>query len=199
MLIAGLDPSFTRTGISIYDTERSFLFLDAVSKLESTEKTYQAMFNRVLLFGDRVVEALYSKGDLDTLISEEPLPTALFSSGLYTLDTHIFYRLIHDKGINTIYNLHPTYCKYVKEAKKSIKSESVILAKEIIDTLKLNKVTVIQYTNRLNNDTAESFIFLFRLMVRNGIILPSGKNCKDLPMRRRFHEEKEKLLYTRSK
>lgn len=48
------------------------------------------MFNRVLLFGDRVVEALYSKGDLDTLISEEPLPTALFSSGLYTLDTHIF-------------------------------------------------------------------------------------------------------------
>ena len=194
MLFAGLDPSYSRTGVSIYDTEKNYLKLDAVSKIESTDKTYQMMFKRMNLFSDRVLECLYSEGDLDTLISEEPLPTSQFSSGLYALDSIIFNKVIN-RGINKIYNLHPTYLKFVKEAKKSIKSESVILGKEIIKSLEDNGIEIRQTSSRLNNDTAESLIFLFRLLTKYRILLPSGKRVSDLIIRPRFSIEKEKLLF----
>lgn len=94
------------------------------------------------------------------------------------------------KGVKEIYNTNPSYLKTLHGFKYS-KSDSVNLAKELIEVYKLYGYSFNK--KRYNDDESESFIFATRLFIRKHSdlkILNDFFNVKD-----KLSLEKEKLLY----
>ena len=158
MVLFGLDPSYTRAGIAILDTETKEVTL---TKLEGKmNKNYENNWKEAL---DRCksLSNLVSTYSVEYAISEMPFPGAESSCGLYLLDGMLHYTLFLSK-ISKVYVVHPSYLKHIHQG-KYYKSDSVNLFKEL-------KVIFMKHgysfnKNRIVNDEAEAFIFLVRLFV----------------------------------
>lgn len=196
MLFVGIDPSFTRTGLALY--RDGVLRLTHVDKEKSTDKDYQSIFHRVDSMSDRILEEISSFGILTKVISEEPLPSASFSSGLFALDTVLFHKMIERySSLQTLYNVHPSYLTHVHGKRGYIKTDSVILGKKLIEAYESIGIKVDQVQSRLANDTAEALIFLTRLLVVSNVSY-SGKFVRDaVSFTESFTSKKEKILYSK--
>lgn len=169
MYLVGIDPSFSSTGLAVYDTESKELTLKAVSLGHKQGQDFQTVWKSVREQVSNISSELPLKSNqLIEVVSEEPIPSAYSSSSLFALDTTLFLHLV-SCGVDKIYNTHPSFLKVVHGKNKYTKTESVELALIYIDLLKQNGLVFNWKSKRHpKNDACEAFLMLLQLMLLNG-------------------------------
>ena len=167
ILLVGLDPSFTNTGIAIADNEKIILtkanlgrkmIKSFVGTYESAKEVSNIVVNKIKQYGGNEREII--------IISEIPPPVARFSAGLFCLDSVLFETLSrHLSNLNAIYTVTPNFLPHVHGRRKFLKGESTELANYIHEKFFLNKELIVEgkKNNKFRNDQAEALIFLFYL------------------------------------
>ena len=127
MIIAGLDPSFTSTGVAILDTEKKTIKTKAVC-FGCPDKSFDGMqksITAILWTLDELLE------NVDVLVMEQPFAGQIFSAGLYGLDSAIYQ---HFRKL-IVHTYHPTSLRKI-HGKKYTKTDSKHLALDVISMLK---------------------------------------------------------------
>ena len=188
MNLIGIDPSYKRAGIAIYDGKS--IRITCCKTDSNQDKSFGQVWTDLVGQTDRIINILKPYIMTDSqLISEVPPPQGQDSPGLWGLDSVLFHRLSRSK-LNTVYTLYPTYLQHVHGKRKYAKSESVELCKAILDKLK-NKVNIVMDNQRLSHDESEAVIFLCRLFVINNIY------CDELRPWKGLFSQKESILIRR--
>lgn len=187
MKIIGIDPSFTRTGISILDTESKVININNFKGVMG--KHFDISWNQAY---DRVLQlnALLKVNNVSKayVLSECPFPGGSSSEGLYQLDSMLFLFLKLSKY--TVDIVHPSYLKHIHHG-TYMKKDSVNLYKKLRVVFekhgyKFNK-------NRICHDEAESFIFLTRCFIKQEADKAVIKDI--LKVNSNFLDIKEKTLF----
>ncbi len=142
---------------------------------------------------------------IDYVVSEIPPPVGNFSAGLYALDYTILNNIFEEyKTVKDLYILSPSFLTKVHGRRGYKKGESTELAKYFIENILENQINVwipnkVSETGRnikgrLNNDKAESFIFLMRMFVKFNIYNLADTITKEVDG---LKHEGEKLLRSR--
>lgn len=176
----GIDPSFKHLASSIKDGKD--IYINLVSYELGDYMGFDKIFNATRSLWKMFKEYLDSIGFgksiiVDKVISEVPPPMGEFSAGLFALDTYILSKLFDTYDcIKEIYIVAPSYLSTVHGVKKYKKSDSTKLAKYFLNEVFDERYNVIIPDNvsktgrkqkgTINNDKAESFLFLLRLMCR---------------------------------
>ena len=210
MVILAIDPSFKALSFSLYDSDTKKVYIDTVSYPLGTSIGFEKIFDAVHVqwyqFHSKIDDYLCRNNlSIDVVISEIPPPVGNFSAGLYALDYTILNNLFDTYiTIKDLFILSPSFLTKVHGRRGYKKSESTALVKYFIeDVLSDNFDVYIPDSvsakgrvskGRLNNDKAESFIFLLRLLVRldvNGLASKIRSEVEGLS------HEGEKLLRSR--
>ena len=212
MVLAGIDPSFRALSSSIFNTESRVVYINTISTSLGDGIGFEKVFNSARYLRDEqikyvngLIEDKSIKG-IDEIFSEVPPPTSNFSSGLFALDTLLLSSLFDTyEMIQRVYSIPPSYVSVIHNTNKYNKSQSTQLAKYFIeDVLKDDISIVIPDTvsasgrvtkGKMNNDKAESFLFLLRAIVKYDIHGLSKKITQEMGG---FLHESEKLLIERS-
>ena len=210
MVILAIDPSFKALSFSLYDSDTKIVYIDTVSYPLGTSIGFEKIFDAVHVqwyqLHNKIDDYLCRNNlSIDVVISEIPPPVGNFSAGLYALDYTILNNLFDTYiTIKDLFILSPSFLTKVHGRRGYKKSESTALVKYFIeDVLSDNFDVYIPDSvsakgrvskGRLNNDKAESFIFLLRLLVRldvNGLANKIRSEVEGLS------HEGEKLLRSR--
>ena len=185
MIIIGLDNSFSSLGFTKINTELKTV---DITRIEGKcGNTIQSIWQNSLIKVTELSKLLPNSPYF--AISEEPFPMRESSEKLYMLNGMVYYTLAL-KNASEIWNVNPSYLNTLL-TKSRTKSDSVNLAKELIEVYKLYGYSFNK--KRYNDDESESFIFATRLFIRkhNDLkMLNDFFNVKD-----KLSLEKEKLLY----
>lgn len=188
MILLGVDPSFTRAGVTIVNTDTMEIIHDKIEGRMS--KNFDNNFKESLDRCKRLSNLL--KGyKVDYALSEHPFPGGISSPGLFMLDGMLMYTLYLMQTAN-LYIVHPSYLKHL-HGKNYEKSDSIKLAKEL-------KVIYLKHgysfnKNKITHDESESFLFVTRLMVLLNIN-PSLVS-EIVKLNKGFASKKEKPLFER--
>lgn len=210
MVILAIDPSFKALSFSLYDSDTKKVYIDTVSYPLGTSIGFEKIFDAVHVQWYQLHNKIdvYLKENnisIDVVISEIPPPIGNFSAGLYALDYTILNNLFEKyTTIKDLFILSPSFLTKVHGRRGYKKSESTALVKYFIDEVLSESFDVYipdsvsakgrVSKGRLNNDKAESFIFLLRLIVRldiNGLASKIKSEVEGLS------HEGEKLLRSR--
>lgn len=210
MVILAIDPSFKALSFSLYNSDTKKVYIDTVSYPLGTSIGFEKIFDAVHVqwyqLHNKIDEYLEENNmSIDVVISEIPPPIGNFSAGLYALDYTILNNLFEKYiTIKDLFILSPSFLTKVHGRRGYKKSESTALVKYFIDGVLSDSFDVYipdsvsakgrVSKGRLNNDKAESFIFLLRLIVRlniNGLANKIKSEVEGLS------HEGEKLLRSR--
>ena len=185
MVILAIDPSFKALSFSLFDSDSKIVYIDTVSYPLGTSIGFEKIFDAVHVQWYQLKEKIdtYLKGksiSIDYVVSEIPPPVGNFSAGLYALDYTILNNIFEEyKTVKDLYILSPSFLTKVHGRRGYKKGESTELAKYFIENILENQINVwipnkVSETGRnikgrLNNDKAESFIFLMRMFVKFNI------------------------------
>lgn len=210
MVILAIDPSFKALSFSLYDSDTKKVYIDTVSYPLGTSIGFEKIFDAVHVqwyqLRSKIDEYLKENNiSIDIVISEIPPPVGNFSAGLYALDYTILNSLFESyTTIRDLFILSPSFLTKVHGRRGYKKSESTALVKYFIDEVLSDSFDVYipdsvsakgrVSKGRLNNDKAESFIFLLRLIVRLNI---NGLADKIKSEVEGLSHEGEKLLRSR--
>lgn len=188
-ILIGLDPEFTRSGVSIFYNGNIW-----VTDCRTESKTDKG-YNQVLLdVRDQVnrICSVFSQAQkvcnttVFEVYSECAPPQGQFSSGLFALDVSLHLELMKRFECE-IYTINPTYIGHLHGKRRYNKSEDVQLALNILGLMGIEPK--ILTGKKLNHDQADSLLFLFRGMSRNGVL--SKEVLAEFP---KFSEEREKKI-----
>lgn len=209
MNILAQDPSFAHCACSLFVQEKKKIYIDMHSyNLGETvgfEKVFKASHEIWSQYDSWLNFIGVGKDfDIDVVISEIPPPMGQFSAGLFALDTYLLDRLFYTyDSIKEIYTLPPSFLTSVHGGRYK-KSESTSLAKYFISEVFNNEYEIVIQGNTskngkktkgtINNDKAESFIFLLRAMCKFDI---DGRRNQILSEVGGLSFESEKLLVSR--
>lgn len=209
MVLMGIDPSFNHLAISIYDGKGN-IYLDMVSTPLGSGMGFDKIFHSVKSQWeklDKVMDRLYNENGIkvDCVISEVPPPVGTFSAGLFALDTYVLSNLFEKYDtIKRIYFVSPSYLGTIHGTSKYKKSDSTKLAKYYLNEVFEGKYNIIIPDNvsatgrktkgQINNDKAESLLFLLRLFVKFNI---DGRALQIQSIMSGLGYEAEKLLCER--
>jgi hypothetical protein len=210
MVILAIDPSFKALSFSLYDSDTKKVYIDTVSYPLGTSIGFEKIFDAVHVqwyqLHNKIDDYIQKNNiSIDVVISEIPPPVGNFSAGLYALDYTILNSLFEKyTTIKDLFILSPSFLTKVHGRRGYKKSESTALVKYFIDEVLSDSFDVCipdsvsakgrVSKGRLNNDKAESFIFLLRLIVRLNINgLASKIKCEVEGL----SHEGEKLLRSR--
>ena len=142
--LIGIDPSFARTGLSLYDMSSgrlsSYNFPHKVGKLnfvKSIELSLEIV-GEVIKAVDRSVVQEKTSDITAHFLAETPPPIGQFSSGLSTLGVVLYLGIKqwgesrHIKGFYS--TVSPMYIATIHQTRKYSKSDTVRLAKSLIKT-----------------------------------------------------------------
>jgi len=210
MVILAIDPSFKALSFSLYDSDTKKVYIDTVSYPLGTSIGFEKIFDAVHVqwyqLHNKIDDYIQKNNiSIDVVISEIPPPIGNFSAGLYALDYTILNNLFEKyTTIKDLFILSPSFLTKVHGRRGYKKSESTALVKYFIDEVLSESFDVYipdsvsakgrVSKGRLNNDKAESFIFLLRLIVRldiNGLASKIKSEVEGLS------HEGEKLLRSR--
>lgn len=210
MVILAIDPSFKALSFSLYDSDTKKVYIDTVSYPLGTSIGFEKIFDAVHVQWYQLhnkIDDYIQKNNIpiDVVISEIPPPVGNFSAGLYALDYTILNSLFEKyTTIKDLFILSPSFLTKVHGRRGYKKSESTALVKYFIDEVLSDSFDVYipdsvsakgrVSKGRLNNDKAESFIFLLRLIVRLNI---NGLADKIKSEVEGLSHEGEKLLRSR--
>ena len=185
MVILAIDPSFKALSFSLYDSDTKKVYIDTVSYPLGTSIGFEKIFDAVHVqwyqLHNKIDDYIQKNNiSIDVVISEIPPPVGNFSAGLYALDYTILNSLFEKyTTIKDLFILSPSFLTKVHGRRGYKKSESTALVKYFIDDVLSDSFDVYipdsvsakgrVSKGRLNNDKAESFIFLLRLIVRLNI------------------------------
>ena len=166
VVYVGIDPSYKRTGISIYCEGK--VRITSVSLESDPNKSFEKIYLDVQNQVSQIIRAIRGKvallgPDLDfKVLTECPPPQGSFAPGLWALDVSMIKEL---KGMGAeVFRVCPNYIGHFHGKRTFNKSESVEKAKVILKKFDHS------VDGRLSHDQAESFIFLCRLLSREGIL-----------------------------
>ena len=210
MVILAIDPSFKALSFSLYDSDTKKVYIDTVSYPLGTSIGFEKIFDAVHVqwyqLHNKIDDYIQKNNiSIDVVISEIPPPVGNFSAGLYALDYTILNSLFEKyTTIKDLFILSPSFLTKVHGRRGYKKSESTALVKYFIDEVLSDSFDVYipdsvsdkgrVSKGRLNNDKAESFIFLLRLMVRLNIKGLANKIKSEVEG---LSHEGEKLLRSR--
>lgn len=210
MVILAIDPSFKALSFSLYDSDTKKVYIDTVSYPLGTSIGFEKIFDAVHVqwyqLHNKIDDYIQKNNiSIDVVISEIPPPVGNFSAGLYALDYTILNSLFEKyTTIKDLFVLSPSFLTKVHGRRGYKKSESTALVKYFIDEVLSDSFDVYipdsvsakgrVSKGRLNNDKAESFIFLLRLIVRLNI---NGLASKVKSEVEGLSHEGEKLLRSR--
>lgn len=210
MVILAIDPSFKALSFSLYDSDTKKVYIDTVSYPLGTSIGFEKIFDAVHVqwyqLHNKIDDYIQKNNiSIDVVISEIPPPVGNFSAGLYALDYTILNSLFEKyTTIKDLFILSPSFLTKVHGRRGYKKSESTALVKYFIDEVLSDSFDVCipdsvsakgrVSKGRLNNDKAESFIFLLRLIVRLNINGLAGKIKSEVEG---LSHEGEKLLRSR--
>ena len=210
MVILAIDPSFKALSFSLFDSDSKIVYIDTVSYPLGTSIGFEKIFDAVHVQWYQLKEKIdtYLKGksiSIDYVVSEIPPPVGNFSAGLYALDYTILNNIFEEyKTVKDLYILSPSFLTKVHGRRGYKKGESTELAKYFIENILENQINVwipnkVSETGRnikgrLNNDKAESFIFLMRMCVKFNIYNLADTITKEVDG---LKHEGEKLLRSR--
>lgn len=210
MVILAIDPSFKALSFSLFDSDSKIVYIDTVSYPLGTSIGFEKIFDAVHVQWYQLKEKIdtYLKGksiSIDYVVSEIPPPVGNFSAGLYALDYTILNNIFEEyKTVKDLYILSPSFLTKVHGRRRYKKGESTELAKYFIENILENQINVwipnkVSETGRnikgrLNNDKAESFIFLMRMFVKFNIYNLADTITKEVDG---LKHEGEKLLRSR--
>lgn len=210
MVILAIDPSFKALSFSLYDSDTKKVYIDTVSYPLGTSIGFEKIFDAVHVqwyqLHNKIDDYIQKNNiSIDVVISEIPPPIGNFSAGLYALDYTILNNLFEKyTTIKDLFILSPSFLTKVHGRRGYKKSESTALVKYFIDEVLSDSFDVYipdsvsvkgrVSKGRLNNDKAESFIFLLRLIVRLNI---NGLASKVKSEVEGLSHEGEKLLRSR--
>ena len=210
MVILAIDPSFKALSFSLYDSDTKKVYIDTVSYPLGTSIGFEKIFDAVHVqwyqLHNKIDDYIQKNNiSIDVVISEIPPPVGNFSAGLYALDYTILNSLFEKyTTIKDLFILSSSFLTKVHGRRGYKKSESTALVKYFIDEVLSDSFDVYipdsvsakgrVSKGRLNNDKAESFIFLLRLIVRLNI---NGLADKIKSEVEGLSHEGEKLLRSR--
>lgn len=208
MVIMAIDPSFRNAAVSIFDGNNT-VYIDTVSCSLGENIGFEKVFHACHSQWEGLYDHLSRLGigkslNIDVVVSEIPPPVGQFSSGLYALDTYLLSNLWSEYlSIKELYVLSPSYLSTIHQTHSYKKSDSTKLAKyyinEVLTELNIVIPESISETGRhmkgtLNNDKAESFLFLLRMFCKYNI---NGWASKIFSEMSGFNYPAEKLLIHR--
>lgn len=210
MVILAIDPSFKALSFSLFDSNSKSVYIDTVSYPLGTSIGFEKIFDAVHVQWYQLKEKLDTylndmSINIDYVISEIPPPVGNFSAGLYALDYTILNNIFEEyKTVKDLYILSPSFLTKVHGRRGYKKGESTELAKYFIESVLKDYINVripnkVSETGRnikgrLNNDKAESFIFLMRMFVKFNIYNLADTITKEVDG---LKHEGEKLLRSR--
>lgn len=213
MILVGIDPSFSCAGVSVMDTEKKIIRLSD-ARTEIGKKSFENIFWASTRIHQDIREIIDAVGKPDILVSEKPYAGGRFSSGLHTLDATLFYDYIHRyQSLQNVYLMSARFLSHVHSQngiKDYKKSDSTNLVRHQLLPIFEENGWDIDYGSKyaekksfkgaMNNDQAESFIFLTGLVIsRNeeyGFI--DQKMMDELyHVAKGLFSEKDKLLFER--
>lgn len=210
MVILAIDPSFKALSFSLFDSDSKIVYIDTVSYPLGTSIGFEKIFDAVHVqwyqLKEKIDTYLRDKSiSIDYVISEIPPPVGNFSAGLYALDYTILNNIFEEyKTVKDLYILSPSFLTKVHGRRGYKKGESTELAKYFIENILEKYINVVipnkvsekgrNIKGRLNNDKAESFIFLMRMFVKFNIYNLADTITKEVDG---LKHEGEKLLRSR--
>lgn len=185
MIYLGIDPSFTKTGVCILDTENKSIKFVAVSP-PGTNGDYKATLDRSAYIALNAIRHLDLHKDTRVII-EEPLVTSMMASRLGILSGVVVWSLAFMPNIEKMYSVIPNYVSNLnrnlsKKLGLSKKKTSQHVATKVLEYLEKEKGYEVEIyndkTNKdgtmrsrvLSHDEAESFLILLTLLRYDGIL-----------------------------
>lgn len=209
MVILAQDPSFNALAFSLYDGENT-VYIDNSSYSLGNGIGFNKVFIASMELWKQYEGKLNhfkvgSMLNIDFVFSEIPPPVSNFSAGLFSLDTYILYKLFERYStVKSIYTIPPSYLSTVHETSRYKKSDSTKLAKYFIKEVLSDYIKVVipdsvsqngrVTKGQINNDRAESFLFLLRAFSKYNIMGLRNKINSEM---KGFGVEVESLLIER--
>jgi len=183
MLLCAIDPSFTKTGITVLDLSNKQIDFYTISPV-GTNDNFLLTLNRASFIADKIEELITS----DTIvITEEPLFSSIKASSLGILAGILYSKLNSTEKIKELYSIKPSYVAHLntpiaKKFKLNKKQASLYVVNSIIDKLREVGFTIninnpdklkkdgTEKVRKLSHDEAESFLILLVLLRYKGLI-----------------------------
>jgi len=136
MVYVGIDPSFTKTGVCILDTELKQIKFVSISPPE-TNATYKLTLDRSAYISLNIIKHLDIKKQ-HAIILEEPLITSLKASSMGILSGVLAWSLIHMSNIDNMYSITPQYVSWLNSPIKKRNGISKKNASRLVGRAVLN-------------------------------------------------------------
>lgn len=158
MYVLGLDPSFIGFGVAK---------IDIISRTVSTKKfSVEIDKKRFDYISEAAISLLQNVDDSYNLtkssctVMETPPPNSQFSAGLWSLDTLLFTLTKDTKR----YCVGPNYIGFLHGVRKWKKSQSVALAKDLVEIFKNKGYDVTGF--KAESNQSEAFLMCVRAFIR---------------------------------
>lgn len=211
MVIYAQDPSFQAWASSIWDGD-SKIYINKFSHPLGEGIGFDKILTASRELWDMqhsYIDSLIKDGcisEITHVFSEFPPPVGNFAAGLYGLDTFVISKLYDTyETVRDVYGFSPSYLQTVHSTKNYSKSDSTRLAKYFMNEVLQNDFEFVIPDNvsdtgrrtkgTMNNDKAESFLFLLRAFVKYDV---KGLGQKISLEMSGLGIEAEKLLLERS-
>lgn len=150
--IVGIDPSFTRTGISVVTLDKKIFFKTLSHPIG--KKDFPNTYSAAYALANQLKDYLEQFKPYDVVMEYAP-PISSMSPALYSLDS-LYHYVLHD-NIRELYN--PIVLTKIIGHKGRTKAESVVLALSIVEELKQNGWEV-QQKRKPCHDCCEALIYI---------------------------------------
>ena len=180
MKYMAIDPSFTRTGLCILDTDTKTIFLKPISP-PGSNKTFNDTINRGMYIATEITKELSDLHNI-TMLIEEPMISSIKASSLGVLSGVLTTTLTQHPSISTIYTVNPNTIRQLNSAlpnkqglsKKQISSLSAEL---LLARFEQEGYTITLWTDKprkrkLCHDEAEAFMLAILLLIQDKILTP---------------------------
>lgn len=210
MNILGIDPSFNALACSLLVEDESIIYIDNASYSLGDKIGFEKVYTACQDLLDQFLAKLRnfgvgSKFNIDKVLSEIPPPVSQFSAGLFALDTFILSNIWREfPSISEIYVVPSSYLSTVHETKNYEKGDSTRLAKYFMNEVLQNDFKVVISENitptgrhmkgTMNNDRAESYLFLLHMIAKYDI---KGLRNKIVEEMQGLGRDAERLLCSR--
>lgn len=210
MNILAMDPSFNSLATSILVEDTSTIYVDNSSFSLGEKIGFERIYAGCQDLWKQHTEKLAKLGvgsafQIDEVVSEIPPPVGQFSAGLFALDTFILSNMWREyQSIKKIHVLSASYLGTVHETRNYDKGDSTRLAKYFMNEVLQDDLKVVIPENitpsgrhmkgTMNNDRAESYLFLLRMIAKYDI---KGLRNKIVEEMQGLGREAERLLCSR--
>ncbi len=181
MKYMAIDPSFSRTGLCILDTDTKTIFLKPISP-PGSNKTFNDTVNRGMYIAEQIIKEISHLHNI-TMLIEEPMISSIKASSLGVLSGILTTTLTQHPSIKTVYTVNPNTIRQLNSAlsdKKGLskKQISFLSAEVLFAIFEQEGYTISLWTNtprkrKFCHDEAEAFMLCILLLLKDNVLSDS--------------------------